>query len=159
MIIRPIIKIYSMSPVSVARLSTTDRRISREPMETASESSTRVQAVLYRCGNCDETFSTLCAANLHSTDTSHWDLLQQEIKNRNVGDAHHVEWLQGKQAMEYRCKGEQDTWHFCRKCSKWPQSNFDAISFQHPLANFELCKECIGLNHQDECGALPPGFF
>jgi hypothetical protein len=148
-----------MSPVSVARLSTTDRRISREPMETASESSTRVQAVLYRCGNCDETFSTLCAANLHSTDTSHWDLLQQEIKNRNVGDAHHVEWLQGKQAMEYRCKGEQDTWHFCRKCSKWPQSNFDAISFQHPLANFELCKECIGLNHQDECGALPPGFF
>ena len=159
MIIRPIIKIYSMAPVSVARLSTTDRRISREPMETASESSTRVQAVLYRCGNCDETFSTLCAANLHSTDTSHWDLLQQEIKNRNVGDAHHVEWLQGKQAMEYRCKGEQDTWHFCRKCSKWPQSNFDAISFQHPLANFELCKECIGLNHQDECGALPPGFF
>ena len=145
--------------MSVVRFSRSDRIFLREPMETASQSTTRVQAALYRCGNCDETFSTLCDANLHSTDTSHWDLLQQEIKNRNVGDAHHVEWLQGKQAMEYRCKGEQDTWHFCRKCSKWPQSNFDAISFQHPLANFELCKECIGLNHQDECGALPPGFF
>ena len=128
-------------------------------METSSGSTTKVPAVLYRCGNCDETFLTLRAANLHSTDTSHWDLVQQEIRNRIVGDARDVEWLPGKQSREYRCKGEQDTWHFCRKCSNWPQSNFDAISFQHPLANFELCKECIRLNHQGECEALPPGFF
>ena len=142
--------------MSIAWLSTRNRRISREPMETAFQSTTRVQVALYRCGNCDESFSTVCDANLHSAETWHWDLVQHEII---VGDAPHVACLQGNHSMEYRCKGEQDTWHFCRKCSKWPQSNFDAISFQHPLANFELCKECIGLNHQGECEALPPGVF
>ena len=130
-------------------------------MKPDSESITRqVQAVLYYCAtnDCRETFWTLCDANLHSKDTSHWDLVQQEMKNRIVGDAHHLE-LQGDHPMEYRSKGEQDTWHFCRKCSKWPQSDFDAISFESPLVNFALCKECVALNHRGECEALPPGYF
>jgi hypothetical protein len=128
-------------------------------MKTDSESSTRSQAVFLRCVNCDETFWTLYDANLHSKDTLHWELIQQETKNRIIGYARHIEWLQRKHPMEYRSKGEQDTWHFCRKCSKWPQSDFDAISFESPLVNFALCKECVALNHQGECEALPPGYF
>ena len=58
--------------------------------------------------------------------------------------------------MEYRSKDETDAWHFCRNCPGWPRSNFDAISFQNPSLNFDMCKQCTALNNQGECEALPP---
>ena len=131
-------------------------------MKPDSESTTRqVQAVLYCCATngCRETFWSLADVNIHTKDTSHWDLVLREMKNCIVGDVRHLEWLQGDHPMEYRSKGEQDIWHFCRKCSKWPRSNFDALSFQNLSDNFELCKECVALNHQGKCEALPPGYF
>jgi hypothetical protein len=59
--------------------------------------------------------------------------------------------------MEYRFHRQQDIWHFCRNCSKWPQSEFDVVSFPIQSSYFDLCKECVELNSHGECEALPPG--
>ena len=53
-------------------------------MKPDSESITRqVQAVLYCCATngCRETFWTLTDVNIHTKETSHWNLVLRELRN------------------------------------------------------------------------------
>jgi len=55
----------------------------------------------------------------------------------------------GWKMAEWRRKNDRDTWHFCRNCSKWPTSDYQA---QHtkPSDN-ELCNECKAKERNGDC--------
>jgi hypothetical protein len=43
----------------------------------------------------------------------------------------------------YRKNLDSKQWHFCKKCSRWPTSNYK-VSYTKP-AEEELCPECKSL--------------
>ena len=52
-------------------------------------------------------------------------------------------------ANEYRKKGESDTWHFCRNCSRWPTSGY--TTRQTKPTSGELCNECKAKERDGNC--------
>ena len=51
--------------------------------------------------------------------------------------------------MTYRKKRGSDTWHWCRNCSKWPESGFDQESAKPTTG--ELCNECKSKDRTGAC--------
>ena len=43
--------------------------------------------------------------------------------------------------MEYRRKKGSDTWHWCKNCSKWPESDYDVTNTKPTTG--EKCNECL----------------
>ena len=50
---------------------------------------------------------------------------------------------------EYRKRKNSDTWHWCKNCSKWPTSNYEA-RYSKPSSG-ELCNECKAKDSKGEC--------
>lgn len=53
--------------------------------------------------------------------------------------------------VEYRCKGIADRWHFCRNCSRWPESDFTVVSSTIRFPDSDVCAECTALHDGGEC--------
>lgn len=52
--------------------------------------------------------------------------------------------------MPYRKRKDgTDTWHFCRNCTLWPQSNYDEQ--QSKPTTGELCNQCRSKDAKGEC--------
>lgn len=51
--------------------------------------------------------------------------------------------------MPYRKKDGEDTWHWCRNCSKWPASGYKEEQSK-PLSG-PLCNECKAKDQSGTC--------
>ena len=50
---------------------------------------------------------------------------------------------------QYRKKKGSDTWHWCKNCSNWPESNYDV---QHVKpADDELDNQCKAKDREGTC--------
>ena len=49
----------------------------------------------------------------------------------------------------YRRKKGSDTWHWCRNCSNWPDSDNDE-RYSKPTSG-ELCNQCIAKDKDGNC--------
>ncbi len=91
-------------------------------MKPDSESITRqVQAVLYCCATngCRETFWTLADVNIHTKETSHWNLVLRELKKCIVGDTRKSDATERS-----RLASRQDP----RRRKFFPQTTRDALT-------------------------------
>jgi len=44
----------------------------------------------------------------------------------------------------YRRAAGGDTWHFCKRCSTWPEGNYiELVAPDYGLKDVELCAECV----------------
>lgn len=51
--------------------------------------------------------------------------------------------------MEYRKRKDKDTWHWCKNCSNWPDSNYD-VRYSKPTYG-ELCNQCKSKDKENNC--------
>jgi hypothetical protein len=51
--------------------------------------------------------------------------------------------------VAYRKAKGSDTWHWCKNCSRWPNTNYDEQQ-QKPTSG-ELCYECKGKEAAKTC--------
>jgi hypothetical protein len=58
--------------------------------------------------------------------------------------------------MEYRCTDTADKWHFCRNCSRWPQTDFNVLSSTLSLPDPDVCEECTAVHDRGECQTCSP---
>lgn len=52
-------------------------------------------------------------------------------------------------ANEYRRRKGFEKWHWCRNCSNWPMSNYEAQ--QTEPTSGKLDEECQALDEEGEC--------
>lgn len=53
--------------------------------------------------------------------------------------------------MEYRRADDNQTWHCCRNCSKWPHTSFNIIQLEDFPPGLPLCNECVELRRSENC--------
>lgn len=41
----------------------------------------------------------------------------------------------------YRKKRDEDIWHWCKNCSKWPKSDYKEVNSRPESGEF--CRECL----------------
>ena len=51
--------------------------------------------------------------------------------------------------MAYRKRKGHDTWHWCRNCSNWPNSDYDQRETKP--SSGELCNECQAKDKAGTC--------
>lgn len=49
----------------------------------------------------------------------------------------------------YRRRKDEDAWHFCTNCSKWPTSDY--IERDDKPTDGELCNECRAKEKSNNC--------
>jgi len=51
----------------------------------------------------------------------------------------------------YRKRIGHDTWHWCKNCSNWPETNYDEIKRDGRPTTGELCNECLAKENANTC--------
>ena len=52
---------------------------------------------------------------------------------------------------EYRKRKGSDTWHLCKNCHEWPDSNYEKWCGKGRPSNGELCDHCLSKERNDDC--------
>jgi hypothetical protein len=52
---------------------------------------------------------------------------------------------------EYRKLKDKDTWHWCKNCSNWPDSNYETKWSDTRPTTGELCDQCKGKEKNNDC--------